>query len=413
MKKVEEVEVRVKVIMAGNPNSFASKAGKAHTFMPLEEYKLGSITADKPPKEYEIKNAKAQEGGQQSMKYFRQYLTFNDPRYPGLTSPVFVSKGKLTIMKFVSTDGKENWSCFFSLTKEEQKATTDIMSDLYKILIQYKDFYGVVPDDLEEGEDPNKAMLRIAKKNLASIAKYPKDKNDPSKKKEDKSKQPFLSSKIRDDITECFFLVPSADGKKKMQQFDYKLLEKRTFEAARYVHIRDIYTSKLPSVQVFMKKITMLEPPATTLNIDDEYDDYAQSMYGEVNDETVNKMAEYFQGLMAKGSSSSSSKGGEEDGESSPSPSPSSNSQSHSQSQQTKASNFSAQLGGSKSGISGLQFEKSAPQPQPQSQTDEGGNNFSSPVLTQRDRSPIFATTNPLGMNNTSRQAVEEYVDSY
>jgi hypothetical protein len=377
--------------MSTIPNLLSRSSGKNTTFMPLAEYKLGSITAEKPPKEYEIKNPNAEEG-QQSMKYHRQYLVLNDLRYPGLNSPVFVSKGKLTIMKFVDDKKKVNWSCFFTLSKEEQKAVNDIMTDLYKILINYKDFYGVAPDDLEEGEDPNKIMMRIAKKKLSSIAKYPKDKND--KKKEDKSKEPFLSSKIRDDITECFFLCKLVNGKKQMESFDYHLMEKKTFEAARYIHIRDIYTSKEPSVQVFMKKITMLEPPTTSQSIDDEYDEFAQSMYNEVNDETVSNMAKYFQDLMVKGSSSSagpsSKKEGEEDGEEKES--------------KPKTGGFASQMGTGKSGISGLQFERS--------DNDSNENlNFSSPVITPRNQTPIFATTNPLGMNNVSKAEMESYIE--
>jgi len=400
--------------MSATSNTFGSisrKPGKSHTFMPLLEYKAGSITADKPPKEYEIKNPKA-EDGQQSMKYNRQYLTLNDPAYPGLNMPVFVSRGKLTIMKFTDNTGKVNWSCFFSLTPEEQKKVADIMNDLYKILIQNKDFYGLTVEDLEENEDPNKVMMRIAKKKLGNIAKYPKDKTD--KKKEDKSKPPFLSSKIKDDITECFFLGQGKDGKKGMLPFDYHTMEKKTFEAARYIHIRDIYTSKEPSVQVFMKKITMLEPPTTSLNIDDEYDEFSQSMYNEVSDDTVSGMAAFFQNMMTNKSaglsSSSSGPGGEEGTEIGDNDSVITNSK--------PKGSFSSQLG--KGGLGNLQFEKSASNDRSSGGGGSGGdttddqqiNNFSSPIITQRQQTPILATTNPLGMSSVTKGEIDNYINN-
>jgi len=301
-----------------------------------KKFITGTIRATKEPKEYVIKKeAKPDSNGekQQDIKYHRHYLEMEDEKYPGLSKPTFVSKGLVRISRFANDSGKVSWSVSFRPEKEEQDAINRIQNDLVQVVAANPDFYGLKTDEEgEEGEEGNKAspeemaknLVRLAKQRITNILKYPKIKNT---KKEDKTKPPFVSLRIKDpssfDAGTIFNVIQIKDGKREVKDLDevvdemladqgltkkkptannpsekeagYKQLKDKTFEAYRYWLVRDICTTSGVSPQVFAEKIVMVAPPVAGGEIDDDIDDYS-----EIDTEVLESVSRYLQDLAVK-----------------------------------------------------------------------------------------------------------------
>lgn len=166
--------------------------------------------------------------------------------------------------------------CIFTVEADEYPDINRIMDNIYRVVIDSANFYGIDTEDWGDnwGENNDSRIMRLAKKELPSILRYPKVKIGC---KEDKTKPAFMSFPIREPSgdepgTDFTTVGVNADNHPCMRNLKdikdesgcslYEILKavsRCRFKATVYWKVNNIIRKKYKtSVQIIPEKIVIL-----------------------------------------------------------------------------------------------------------------------------------------------------------